>query len=134
MNYTSTPVNDSPVISLTAGAALSDARGRAVQFDTNGKIIFATDEGVPLGIATISNTLNIAVGEDVEVQVGAIGMIRAGAAIVPGNALTPDETGALIPAADDGSYMAIALQGGAAGAYIPALLVRGAVSKNTNNE
>jgi len=126
MNYISTPVNDSPTISLTAGAALSDARGRAVQFDTNGKIIFATANGIPLGIATISNASDIAIGEDIEIQVGAIGMVRAGAAIVPGAALTPDATGALIPAAADSSYMAIALQGGAAGAYISALLVRGA--------
>lgn len=125
MNYISTPVNDSPTISLTAGAALSDVRGRAVQFDTNGKIILAAADNIPLGIATISNVSDIASGEDVEVQVSAIGMVRAGAAIAPGNTLSPDSTGSFIPT--DGSYMAIALQGGTVGAYISALLVRGAV-------
>lgn len=125
MNYTSTPVNDSATVFLTAGAVLSDVRGRAVQFDTNGKIIFAETDGIPLGIATISNSSDIAIGEDIEVQVSAIGIVRAGATIVAGNALAFDETGALIPAAADTSYIAIALQGGTIGALIPALLVRG---------
>ena len=42
MNYIAASINQSPVISMKAGADLADVRGKAVMFDETGGIILAS--------------------------------------------------------------------------------------------
>ncbi len=125
MAYFTTPVNESPLISRKAGAELNDVCGRAVKFDDNGNIVLAGAGDAALGIALTSSDDVIPVGGNVDVQIRAIGLVKAGAAIAPGDELAPDANGALIPATS-GAYIAIALQkAAAAGEFVQALITRG---------
>ncbi len=125
MNYITSSVNESPVISGQAGAALTDVRGRALKFDDDGNLVLAGAGGSALGIAIISNDEDIPKGETVDVQIRAIGLVKAGAAIDPGDELAPDADGALVPA-ESGAFIATALQKAtAAGAFIQAIISRG---------
>ncbi len=125
MAYFTTPVNESPLISAKAGAELNDVCGKAVKFDDNGSIVLASAGEAPLGIALSSSDDVIPVGGNVDIQIRAIGLVRAGAAIAPGNELAPDANGMLVPATS-GAYIAVALQKAAsAGEFIQALITRG---------
>ncbi len=125
MAYFTTPVNESPLISKKAGAELTDVRGRAVKFDDNGNIVLAGAGDAALGIALTSSDDVIPVGGNVDIQVRAIGLVKAGAAIAPGDELTPDANGTLVPATS-GAYIAVALQEAtAAGEFVQALITRG---------
>ncbi len=132
MDYISTAVNDCPLISVKAGAALTDVRGRAVKFDDSGRLVLAAAGDTPLGVAALSNDENIPEGGDVDIQLWAVGFVRTGAAIKPGNALAPDGDGAFIPVADGGAYSAIALKTAAAGAFVSAHITSG-VKSATNS-
>ena len=105
MNYIAASINQSPVISMKAGADLADVRGKAVMFDETGGIILASAGKSVLGIAVLSNPENINKGDDIDIQIKDIGHVKAGAAVKPGDTLAPDANGALVPAAS-GSYFA----------------------------
>jgi len=125
MTYFMTSVNESPLISRKAGAELNDVRGRAVKFDDNGSIVLAGAGDAALGIAILSSDEAIPVGGNVDIQVRAIGLVKAGAAIAPGDELASDAAGALVPATS-GAYIAISLQkAAAAGEFVQALITRG---------
>ncbi len=121
--YTSS-INESPVTSIEAGAALEGIRGKAIKYDENGKAALAAAGDFAIGIAIISNDENVSVGDDITVQVRAIGYIKVGAAVKAGDALTPDANGALIPAVS-GAFMAIAMQEAEAGTFVKALITHG---------
>ncbi len=125
MDYFATTVNDSPLVSVKAGAALTDVRGRAVKFDDNGRLVLAAAGDTPLGVAALSNYEDIPEGGDVDIQLWAVGYVKTGAAVRPGNELAPDGDGAFIPAADGDAYSAIALKTAAAGAFVSAHITSG---------
>ncbi len=125
MEFFSTAINDSPLVSVKAGAALTDVRGRAVKFDDNGRLVIAAAGDTPLGVAALSNDENIPEGGDVDIQLWAVGYVRTGAAVKPGNALAPDGDGAFIPASGGSAYSAIALKAAAAGAFVSAHIASG---------
>lgn len=121
--YTSS-INESPVISIEAGAALEDIRGKAIKFDENGKAALAAAGDFAVGIAILSNDENVSVGNDITVQVRAIGYVKAGAAVKTGDTLAPGTNGALVPAAS-GAFMAVAMQEAEAGSLVQALITHG---------
>lgn len=127
MNYIAASINQSPVISMKAGADLADVRGKAVMFDETGGIILASAGKSALGIAVLSNPESINKGDDIDIQIKDIGHVKAGAAVKPGDALAPDANGALVPATS-GSYLAIALEGGAKDAFMQAVLRSGSIA------
>lgn len=127
MNYIAASINQSPVISMKAGADLTDARGKAVMFDETGGIALASADKLAIGIAVLSNPENINKGDDIDIQMKDIGHVKAGAAVKPGDALAPDATGALTPATS-GSYIAIALESGAKNAFVQAVLRSGSLA------
>ncbi len=128
MDFITSSVNESPVISAEAGAALTDARGKAVKFDDDGKIVIAGAGDAAVGIAVISNAETIEKGRYLEVQIRAVGLVKAGAAISCGDKLAPDANGALVPAAS-GTYIGTAIQEApSAGAFIQAIIERGCIA------
>ncbi len=121
--YTSS-INESPVISMEAGAALEDIRGKAIKFDENGKAVLAAAGDFAVGIAILSNDKNVPEGDNITVQVRAIGLVKTGAEIKAGDALAPDANGALVPASS-GAFMAVAMGEAEAGAFAQALITHG---------
>ena len=122
MNYMATSINQSPVIVDKAGAVLADVRGRAVKFDA-GAIVLAGAGEKAIGVGIMTNDTNIAVGEDVHVQIKDIGLVYAGAEITKGAELEVGANGALIPAAS-GKPVAVALEAAtAAGVYVKARIL-----------
>ncbi len=128
MDYISTAINDSPLITVRAGAALTDVRGRAVKFDDSGKLVVAAAGDAAIGVAALSNDENVPEGGYIDIQLWAVGYVRTGTAVKPGDALAPDADGAFIPAADGGAYYAVALQPAAAGAFVRAHITGGVKS------
>jgi hypothetical protein len=126
MNYIATSINESPVISVKAGAAIDDVRGKAVKFDANGAAVLCAAGDAALGIGIMNNNDPIVVGGDVDIQIKDMGLVVAGAAAIKaGDELASDANGKLIKATDGQNVVAIALEASsAADTYIKALLVR----------
>ncbi len=121
--YTSS-INESPVISMEAGAALEDIRGKAIKYDENGKAVLAAAGDFAVGVAITSNDENVSAGGDITVQICARGLVKTGAAVKAGDALAVGDGGALVPAAS-GAFMAIAMDEAEAGAFVEALITHG---------
>lgn len=122
MTYLATSINESPVIVETAGAAITDIRGRAVKF-SSGKIVLCGAGDAALGVGIMTNDETIAAGQDVHVQIKDIGLVYAGAAITKGANLSADANGALVPTASDAAVVAVALDAAsAAGEFIRAII------------
>ncbi len=131
MDYLATSINESPVISEKAGAELSSVRCKAVKYDTDGNVVIAGAGDAAFGIAIITNDETIQAGGDVNVQISAIGLVKAGAEIKKGDKLGPDANGALVPVTS-GAYIATAIQeASAAGPFIQAVIERGSLNSNS---
>ncbi len=128
MEYITSPVNESPVLTFEAGEQLPDVRGKALKFDADGKVVTAKAGERAVGVGIISNETDIPVSGSVDVQLCAIGLVKTGAAVKAGDCLNPDANGDLIPAGDGASSIGVALQSAAAaGPFIQALIVPGIV-------
>ena len=124
MTYLATSINESPVISEKAGAALADVRGKAVKFDGNGNVVLAAAGELAIGIGILTNDVNIEAGKDVDIQIKDIGLVRAGGEIAKGAELASDANGCLVAATEGQHVLAIALQAAiAADTFISARLV-----------
>lgn len=125
MTYLATSINESPVISEKAGAAIADVRGKAVKYDTDGNVVLCSTAGeFVLGVGIMTNDEAIAKGADVDIQIKDIGLVRAGAVIKKGAQLAVDTNGTFITATSGQIVAAIALEAAtAAGTYIKARLV-----------
>lgn len=128
MNYLATSINESPVIVGVATNAITDVRGRAVKFDSAGKVVLASAGDIPLGIGimTMGDQGAVASGEEFTIQHKDIGYVYAGAAIAAGANLSVGANGVFVTATTGESataVVAIALKAAsAAGQYIPAIL------------
>lgn len=124
MTYLATSINESPVISDKAGAALADVRGRAVKFDENGKVVLAGAGEEAIGVGIMTNDVKIEIDQDVDIQIKDIGLVYAGGEIAKGAKLEVGTDGALVTAAD-GIAVALALEAAAtAGVYIKAIILK----------
>ena len=122
MTYLSTGINESPVITEVANAAIADVRGRAVKY-SSGKIVLCGAADPALGIGIMTNDETIAAGGKVDVQIKDIGLVYAGAAITKGANLSSDANGALIPTTSTNPVIAVALEAAsAAGQFIRAII------------
>lgn len=135
MAYLATSINESPVITDKAGAAIEDVRGKAVKFTDEGHIALCGAGEFALGVGIMTNDKNLAAGDDVHIQIKDIGLVRAGAPITKGAELTAGDDGKFV-AAESGFVRAIALEAAAAAdVYIKARLVeytKGAVASVSN--
>ncbi len=116
--FISTGINDSPVITGKATAAIENGAFLAAKFDANGGIVLAGAGENALGLLIATTPENVAAGEDVTVQIKDIGLWVTGDAISAGAELTPDANGAAVTAAVGNYVTAIALEAAAAAGQV----------------
>lgn len=123
--FISTGINDSPVITGKATAAINDGAFLAAKFDTNGGIVLADEGDNALGLLIATTPEKVAAGEDVTIQIKDIGLWKTGGAVAAGAELTPDANGAAVTATEGKYVTAIALEAAtAAGQVIKVQIVK----------
>ena len=127
--YSTTQINNSSTIALKAGAAIEDVRCRAVKFNNAGAVVLAGAGDKPFGVGIITNNVNIAAGDFVDVQYKNIGLVYSGGAFAAGTPLSVDANGCFVAATTGESataVVAVALEAASgAGVYVKALLTMG---------
>lgn len=120
MIYTSNMINPSPTIVGKAGAAITDVRGKAVKFNSSGKLVLCSTANEEfIGVALVTNDENIASGQDIDVQIKDIGVAVAGGAIAAGDPLATDANGKLVKTTTSGAFViGHALADAASGALV----------------
>lgn len=84
--YMTNQINTSATITEKAGAVITDPRGLFLKYDASGNVVPASTAGEKvIGMAIITNSENIAVGQDVDIQIKEIGIAKAGATIKKGD-------------------------------------------------
>ena len=116
MSIYGTPINDSPVVNIKAGATISAPAFLAV---TAGGAVCGAG-ALALGIVTPDCDSAVASGDDLTVQIKDIGTWIAGAAVSAGAELASDANGKAVTATSGDFILAIALKAAtAAGQRIP---------------
>lgn len=105
MNYFGTAINESPVIVLKAGEAMKEPQFLAVAADGT----LAAAGANAMGIITPDCEDNVAVGDDLTVQIKDIGLWLAGEAVNVGDELAVGEGGKAVKAAAGDFIAAVAL-------------------------
>lgn len=127
--YSTTQINDSSTIALVTGEAITDVRCRAVKFNNAGAVVLAGAGDKPFGVGIITNNVNTAAGDFVDIQYKNIGLVYSGGAFAAGTPLSVDANGCFVAATTGESATAVvgvALQAaGGAGVYVRALLTMG---------
>lgn len=124
-SYLGTTINESPTISLEAGADITGAPGKAVVI-SEGKAALAGAGANAVGLIPLSDDENISKGSDVTVQVKDIGAWAAGGKVSVGDELTPDANGCAVQAASGDFIVAVALAAASeAGTIIRAQIIKG---------
>lgn len=124
-SYVTTQINDSSTIAMTAGAAITDVRCRAVKFDENGNVVLAAAGDKPLGVGIITNNVNLAAGDQVDVQWKNIGLVYSGGEYAAGTPLAVDANGCFVEASE-AAVAAVALEAASGeGVYTRAILTMG---------
>lgn len=128
VNYNGMQMNPSATIVDEAAAKVEDARCKIFAYDSNGKLVLATDGSKPLvGIATIEVGTNditgaksgeISAGDDIDIQIKDIGFVIAGAAIAKGDEITSDENGEAKKAAAGDYVIGFALNAVEKGGFV----------------
>ena len=114
--YLTNQINTSPTISEKAGAAIPDVRGLCVKYDNNGNVVAASTAGeVVVGVGIITNSENITIGSDVDIQVKEIGIAKAGGTIAKGAEVMTDATGKVVTATDGKFVIGTALEAAVSG-------------------
>lgn len=122
--YLGTTINESPTITLPAGAKIEAAQGKAVII-SDGTAKLATAGANAIGVIPLSEDEVIEQGEDVAIQVKDIGAWVAGEAIAIGDELTSNATGQAVKATDGSFITAVALTAAAkAGSIIRAQIIK----------
>ena len=107
-----TMINQSPTLSVVAGAEIEDAQCKAVSL-ADGKAVLPAAGEIPTGILLISSEDKITAGAEATLQIKDIGMWRAGAAFEAGALLAADAEG-LCQKATAGQYIFARALGAAA--------------------
>ena len=124
MAYLGTSINESPVIAEVAGAVITDVRGKAVKYSSGNVVLCSTAGEAVLGVGIMNNAENLQTGDQVDIQIKDIGVVRAGGTIAKGDELAVDATGCFVKATDGQDVFAIALAAGAKDEYVSAMIVR----------
>lgn len=117
--YLTSQINESPTITEKAGIKIpSDARGLFMKYDENGNVVPASTLGEKvIGVAIITNNEEIALGQDVDIQVKEIGLARAGAAIKKGDEVAAGADGKAAVAVAGNFVVGTALEAAEAGQF-----------------
>lgn len=106
--YFGTSINDSATIVLPAKDKIENAQGIALAID-DGQLVKPTAGANVIGLSLFTNDEEIAVGDDVTVQIKDIGKWVAGGEIAIGDELTTDADGKAVKATTGNFITAIAL-------------------------
>lgn len=106
--YFGTTINQSPTITLEAGADIERAQGKAVKI-VDGRAVAATAGANAIGVIPLSEDETIKKGSDVTIQIKDIGAWVAGGEIAVGDELTSDENGFAVKATTGKFITAIAM-------------------------
>lgn len=87
-----TAINTSPTVVFPAGAAITDARAKALAIGS-GKAVLPTAGANVIGISGMETDEAVAEGDDIEIQIKDIGKWEAAEAIAIGDELATDATG-----------------------------------------
>lgn len=124
--YIGSSINKSPTISAVAGAKITGGAGKAVKFDSNGKIVLCSVAGeAALGILILQTADEVAAGDSVTVQIAAIGQAMAGGSIAAGDLLAVTTDGTLTKAAATNYVVGQALSAGSANGLVECIICRG---------
>ena len=116
--YMTNQINTSPTISEKAGADIADVRGLLLKYDSTGKVVPASVAGEKvIGMGIITNSENIKSGEDVDIQVKDIGIVKAGGTIAKGAEVAANETGKAVAAAGGNFVIGTALEAAVDGQF-----------------
>ncbi len=128
VNYNGMQMNPSATIVDEAAAKVEDARCKIFAYDSNGKLVLATDGSKPLvGIATIEVGANditgaksgeVNAGDDIDIQIKDIGFVTAGATIAKGDEITSDVNGEAKKAAAGDYVIGFALNAVEKGGFV----------------
>lgn len=118
-------INSSPTKGFAAAADMSDIGGKAVKFNSDGKIVLCSTAGEnAVGIVTVDNDMSVKAGDTVSIQIKDSGVVRLGADITKGTELAVNENGEFVAASAGDYVIAIALGDGASGTLCAAMLSR----------
>lgn len=106
MSYFGTSINDSPVVVVAAGEAITSPAFLAIS--AAGKVAAAGTNA--LGIALPGNDEAVAAGDDLDVQVKDIGVWTAGEAVAVGDELAVGTGGKAAKATSGKFILAVALE------------------------
>lgn len=116
--YMTSQINNSATITEATGAAIADVRGKFVKYNSDGNVVLASTAGeIVMGVGIITNSEDIAAGENVDIQVKDIGLAKAGAAITKGAEITTDANGTAAVAATGNYVIGIAIEAAAEGEF-----------------
>lgn len=114
--YLSDQINTSATIIEKAGANIEDVRGLILKYDNNGDVVPASTEGeIAVGVGIITNSESINQGEDVDIQVKEIGLVKAGGTIAKGAEVMANTDGKAITATAGKFVIGTALEPAASG-------------------
>ena len=123
MAYINHSINSSPTIRGEASAAMEQPGLKAVKFEAGGKLALGAAGDLCIGIA-LATTDGLQSGDEFDVQIKDIGYWTAGAAVKKGQLLACGDGGKAVPAGAGDKALAIALEDGAAGRAVQALICR----------
>lgn len=123
--YITNQINESATIVEKAGAAIEDVRGLAMKYNSSGDVIPASTAGeLIIGVGIITNAENITVGEDVDIQIKDIGLVKAGGTIDKGAEIMAGSDGRAIAATTGKFVIGIALEAATEGQFFYAQLTK----------
>ena len=116
--YMTSQINNSATIAEMTGAAIADVRGKFVKYNNDGNIVLASVAGeMVIGVGIITNSENLAVGDNVDVQVKDIGLAKAGAAIKKGVEIAVDANGTAVEATEGDFVIGVSIESAAVGEF-----------------
>ena len=113
--YMTSQINSSPTIVEKAGAAITDVRGKFVKYSTGNVVLASVAGEAVMGVGIITNSENLASGDDVVVQIKDIGLAMAGGAITKGAEIATDANAKAVAATAGDFVIGIALEAAASG-------------------
>lgn len=111
MAYIGSSVSTSPTIAVAAGAKIENGAGKAVKFDSTGRVVLCSVEGEEaIGILILQTADAVEIGESVTVQITGQSVAKHGTEIKAGQPLMVNTLGNVATAADGKFVIGYALE------------------------
>lgn len=131
MSYMTHPINQSATIYGEAGAAITAPAMKVVAFDSNGKFVLPAT-GTPIGVV-LSDAVDVAAGDRVNVQIKDICFALAGETIKRGYNLKAHSDGTVKQASAGDNVIGIALGDAASGKPVEMMIVHNTIPASASS-